>query len=133
MVGLTTKLLAAIACALVALIAIGASPAAAASTRQQRPLVASAAGAPGPCSAAALRVMSQKRAYVWCKKYGDGLPRWLLPALKQRVTWKGVCRTAGIALFFAPEIKGILGLAGTFASRFDNLVRIPGFAQAFFC
>ena len=133
MAGFTTKGLGAVAFALIALAAISASPAAASAAGHRHPLVARAAGAPGPCSPAALQVMSEKRAYAWCKKYGDGLPRWLLPAVKQRVRWKGVCRAAGIALFFTPEIKGVIGIAGQFAKRFDRLVRIPGFAQAFFC
>ena len=135
MVPLTGKRLSAIVCATVALVAIVASPALASSTSNERHrLQAVAAGAPGPCSPAALRVFgSEKRAFAWCKKYGDGLPRWLLPQSKQRIRWKYVCKTAGVAMFFQPEIKGFLGLVNTLARRFDNLVRIPGAAEVLFC
>jgi hypothetical protein len=120
------------ACLTAAVVAMTVSPAVASSSSNGG-VVVQAAGAPGPCSAAALRIMSAKKAFAWCKKYGDGLPRWLLPASKQRVRWKYVCKTAGVAMFFAPEIKGFIGLVGTFARRFEHLIRIPGAAEVLFC
>jgi hypothetical protein len=134
MVRLTRKKITAVACMTAALLAIVASPAVASSTANRgHPVQAVAAGAPGPCSPRALQLMSPQKAFAWCKKYGDGLPHWLLPDVKQRVRWKYVCKTAGVAMFFQPEIKGILGLAGALAKRFDNLLRIPGAATTLFC
>jgi hypothetical protein len=130
----TTKGIIAVACVTAALVGMVASSAFASSTSNApRTLQAVAATAPGFCSPAALRVMSEKKAFAYCKKYGDGLPRWLLPESKQRVRWKYVCKTAGFAMFFQPEIKGFLGLTKVFASRFDNLLRIPGAAEVLFC